>query len=60
MEVRFSPVTLVLVAFLGLLSMQYLFGFYEKRVKGIAKLGRPAVAKWDFGLQDLGDFHIVC
>jgi SAM-dependent methyltransferase len=55
-EVRFSPVAFVLVAFLGLLSIQYLFGFYEKRAKGIAKLGRSAVAKWDFGLQDLGGF----
>jgi len=55
-EVRFSPVAFVLVAFFGLLSIQYLFGFYEKRAKGIAKLGRSATAKWDFGLQDLGGF----
>jgi hypothetical protein len=29
----------VLVTFLGLPSIQYLFGFYQDRVKGIAKLG---------------------
>ena len=47
---------LVLVAFLGLLSIQYLFGFYQKRITGIAKLGRTTVAKWDFDLRDLGGF----
>src|SRR5258707_3325111 len=47
---------LVLVAFLGLLSIQYLFGFYQKRITGIAKLGRTTVAKWDFDLKDLGGF----
>jgi hypothetical protein len=49
-------IALVLVAFLGLLSIQYLFGFYQKRVTGIAKLGRSTVAKWDFDLNDLGGF----
>ena len=49
-------IALVLVAFLGFLSIQYLFGFYKNRVMGIAKLGRPAVAKWDFDLKDLGGF----
>src|SRR6266851_1576015 len=47
---------LVLVAFLGLLSIQYLFGFYQKRVMGVAKLGRSTVTKWDFDLNDLGGF----
>src|SRR5260221_13942329 len=47
---------LVLVAFLGLLSIQYLFGFYQKRITGIAQLGRTTVAKWDFDLRDLGGF----
>ena len=50
------PIALVLVAFLGLLSIQYLFGFYQKRVTGIAKLGRSTLAKWDFDLNDLGGF----
>ena len=55
--IRFSPVAFVLVAFLGLsLSIHHLFGFYEKRAKGIAKLGRSTVAKWDFELKDLGGF----
>jgi SAM-dependent methyltransferase len=49
-------IALVLVAFLGLLSIQYLFGFYQKRVTGIAKLGRATAAKWDFDLNDLGGF----
>jgi hypothetical protein len=49
-------IALVLVAFLGLLSIQYLFGFYQRRVTGIAKLGRSTVAKWDFDLNDLGGF----
>jgi hypothetical protein len=49
-------IALVLVAFLGLLSIQYLFGFYQKRVTGIAKLGRTTAAKWDFDLRDLGGF----
>jgi SAM-dependent methyltransferase len=55
-EVRFSPVVFVLVAFLGLLSIQYLFGFYQERVKGIAKIGRSTVATWNFDLQGLGGF----
>jgi spermidine synthase len=54
--IRFSRVAFVLVAFLGLLSIHYLFGFYEKRAKGIAKVGRSTVAKWDFDLSDLGGF----
>jgi len=49
-------VAFVLVAFLGLLAMQYLFGFYEKRLRGIAKVGRSTVAKLDFDLEDLGGF----
>jgi len=49
-------IALVLVAFLGLLSIQYLFGFYQKRVTGIAKLGRTTVAKLNFDLRDLGGF----
>src|SRR5260370_35890188 len=47
---------LVLVVFLGLLSIQYLFGFYQKRITGIAKLGRTTVAKWGFDVKDLGGF----
>jgi hypothetical protein len=49
-------IALVLFAFLGLLSIQYLFGFYQKRVTGIAKLWRSTVTKWDFDLNDLGGF----
>jgi hypothetical protein len=45
---RLVPVAFVLVAFLGLLSIEYLFGFYQKRVTGIAELGRSTIAKWDF------------
>ncbi len=55
-ETRLDPVAFVLVAFLGLLAMQYLFGFYEKRLRGIAKVGRSTVAKLDFDLEDLGGF----
>ena len=55
-EVGFSLAPFVLVCFIGLLSVQYLFGFYEKRSKGIGKLGRSTVAKWDFDLKDLGGF----
>src|SRR6201993_3123731 len=55
-EVGFSLAPFVLVSFIGLLSVQYLFGFYEKRSKGIGKLGRSTVAKWDFDLKDLGGF----
>ena len=55
-ETRLDPVAFVLVAFLGLLAMQYLFGFYEKRLRGIAKVGRSTVAKLDFELEDLGGF----
>jgi len=50
------PTAFVLVAFLGLLCIQYLFGFYQKRVTGIAKLGRSTVAKWNFDFKDLGGF----
>ena len=49
-------IALVLFAFLGLLSIQYLFGFYQKRATGIGKLGRSTVAKWDFDLSELGGF----
>src|SRR6266478_6626401 len=55
-EIRLSPAVFVLVAFLGLLSIQYLLGFYEKRSKGIGELGRSAVARWDFDAEDLGGF----
>src|SRR5713101_8396138 len=55
-EVHFSVVAFVLVAFIGLLAIQYLFGFYEKRARGIAKVGRAAVATWDFDVKDLGGF----
>jgi spermidine synthase len=55
-DIRLVPVAFVLVAFLGLLSIQYLFGFYQDRVKGIAKLGRSTVTRWDFDLKDLGGF----
>jgi hypothetical protein len=55
-EVHFSVVAFVLVAFIGLLAIQYLFGFYEQRAKGIAKVGRSVVAKWDFDVKDLGGF----
>ena len=55
-EIRLNPVAFVLVAFIGLLSIQYLFGFYQKRHQGIAKLGRLIVAKWDFDVNDLGGF----
>jgi len=55
-EVHFSVVAFVLVAFIGLLAIQYLFGFYEKRARGIAKVGRAAVATWDFDIKDLGGF----
>ena len=54
--IRFSPVAFVLTVFVGLLSVQYLFGFYEKRSRGIAELGRSTVTKWDFDLKDLGGF----
>ena len=54
--VRFSPVAFVLAVFVSLLSVQYLLGFYERRRKGIAKLGRSTVAKWDFDLVGLGGF----
>ena len=56
MEVRLVPVAFVSVAFLGFLSIEYLFGFYQKRVTGIAKLGRSTIAKWNFDLVDLGGF----
>ena len=49
-------IALVLVAFLGFLSIQYLFGFYRKHVTGIAKLGRSTVAKLDFDPRELGGF----
>lgn len=49
-------IALVLFAFLGLLSIQYLFGFYQKRPTGFGKLGRSTVAKWDFDLSELGGF----
>jgi spermidine synthase len=49
-------IALVLIAFLGLLSIQYLFGFYQKRATGIGKLGRSTIAKWNFDLSDLGGF----
>src|SRR6201993_3419292 len=55
-EGRFNLAAFVLVSFIGLLSVQYLFGCYEKRSKGIGKLGRSTVAKWDFDLKDLGGF----
>ena len=55
-EIRLNPVAFVLVAFLGLLSIQYLFGFYQERHQGIAKLGRSTVAKWDFAVSELGEF----
>lgn len=49
-------VAFILVTFLGLLSIQYLFGFYRTRRVGIARLGRNWVAKWDFEPRDLGGF----
>jgi spermidine synthase len=49
-------IALVIVACFGLFSIQYLFGFYQKCTTGIGKLGRRAVAKWDFDLNDLGRF----
>src|SRR5260370_21576863 len=49
-------VAFILVTFLGLLSIQYLFGFYRTRRVGIAELGRNWVAKWDFEPRDLGGF----
>ena len=55
-EIRLSPVAFVLVAFLGLLSIQYLFGFYQERYQGIAKVGRAAVSKWNFDVKELGGF----
>jgi spermidine synthase len=56
MEVGMVAAAFLLVAFLGLLSIQYLFGFYQKRPSGIAKLGRSSVAKFDFEPRDLGGF----
>jgi SAM-dependent methyltransferase len=53
---KLDPVTFVLVTFLGLLSIHYLFGFYEKQSKGVAKVGRSTVVKWDFYVRDLGGF----
>jgi SAM-dependent methyltransferase len=53
---KLDPVAFVLVTFLGLLSIHYLFGFYEKRIKGVAKVGRSTVVKWDFDVKDLGGF----
>jgi SAM-dependent methyltransferase len=47
---------LVLVACIGLLSIEYLFGFYQTRAVGIAKLWRSSVTEWDFDLQQYGGF----
>jgi spermidine synthase len=56
MEGAMVTLAFALVVFLGLSSIQYLFGFYQKRVTGIAKLVRGSVANFDFQPQDLGGF----
>ena len=56
MDAKSLGVAFIFVAFLGLISIQYLFGFYQNRLIGIAKLGRGSVAKWDFEAPDLGGF----
>jgi len=55
-DAKLIAVAFVLFTFLGLLSIQYLFGFYQRQLTGIAKLGRSSVAKWDFEPHDLGGF----
>jgi spermidine synthase len=55
-EIQLNPIVFVLVAFFGLLSIQYLFGFYQDRHKGIAEVGLATAAKWDFDLRELGGF----
>jgi spermidine synthase len=46
----------VVVAVLGLLSVQYLFGFYQDVPNRLSRVGRKWAGKWDFLLQDIGGF----
>jgi spermidine synthase len=55
-EIWLNRVAFVLVVYLGLLSIQYLVGFYQDRVRGIAKVGRATVSKWSFDVKELGGF----
>jgi spermidine synthase len=56
LDAQSTAVAFVLVTFLGILSIQYLFGFYQERLTGVARLGRSSVVKWDFEPQHLGGF----
>ena len=46
----------VVVAVLGLLSVQYLLGFYQDAPNRLSRAGRKWANKWDFLLQDIGGF----
>jgi len=56
MEIGMVAAAFVLVTWVGLLSIQYLFGFYQERPSRIAKLGRGSVARFNFEPHDLGGF----
>lgn len=46
----------LLVAILGLLSVHYLFGFYQEVPNRLSRIGRNWVRKWDFSPTEIGGF----
>ncbi len=47
------------VVFLGVLAIQYLLGFYQaNEPRGIARLGRGWVQRWDFSPDTIGGFPL--